>query len=364
MKKFLFVISHPAHYHMFKYVLKGLADRGHQVQVVIRPKDVLEQLCGNDGLNYIRLADRPPTGNLFALAWSLVKKDVDMLSIVRTAQPDLLLGSDGTIARVGTLLGIPSIEFSEDDARAIKLYALSSYSFFSHILSPEVTDAWLWSGKKVSYNGFQKLAYLHPRYFKPDQSVLKKYGLEDPYFIIRLSALTAYHDVGESGFQHNKIGKLVSLLELHGKVYITSEGKMDERFKKFELKIHPSDLHQVLYFASMLIGDSQSMTVEAALSGVPSFRLSSFVGKLSVLEELEQVYNLTYGFKPSDFDKMLDEIKELLKMDGYRSVFNTRRQQLLAEKIDVTSFYLWFIENYPESVKIMRENPDYQYTFR
>ena len=25
---------------------------------------------------------------------------------------------------------------------------------------------------------------------------------------------------------------------------------------------------------------------------------------------------------------------------------------------------VWFIENYPESVKIMKENPDYQYNFR
>jgi len=27
-------------------------------------------------------------------------------------------------------------------------------------------------------------------------------------------------------------------------------------------------------------------------------------------------------------------------------------------------FLVWFIENYPESNKIMKENPDYQYNFR
>ena len=36
---------------------------------------------------------------------------------------------------------------------------------------------------------------------------------------------------------------------------------------------------------------------------------------------------------------------------------------MLKEKIDVTAFMVWFIENYPESAKIMKENPDYQLRF-
>jgi len=37
---------------------------------------------------------------------------------------------------------------------------------------------------------------------------------------------------------------------------------------------------------------------------------------------------------------------------------------MLADKIDVTAFFVWFIENYPDSAKIMKENPDYQYKFK
>ena len=37
--------------------------------------------------------------------------------------------------------------------------------------------------------------------------------------------------------------------------------------------------------------------------------------------------------------------------------------KMLHEKIDVTAFYVWFIENYPQSAKIMKENPDYQLRF-
>jgi hypothetical protein len=37
---------------------------------------------------------------------------------------------------------------------------------------------------------------------------------------------------------------------------------------------------------------------------------------------------------------------------------------MLRDKIDVTAFMVWFIENYPDSVNIMKENPEYQDRFR
>ena len=37
---------------------------------------------------------------------------------------------------------------------------------------------------------------------------------------------------------------------------------------------------------------------------------------------------------------------------------------MLADKIDVIAFMAWFIENYPESANILKENTDYQYKFR
>ncbi len=48
----------------------------------------------------------------------------------------------------------------------------------------------------------------------------------------------------------------------------------------------------------------------------------------------------------------------------YHEQFQLRRQKMLLEKIDVTAFLVWFVENYPESAKIMKENPDYQWRFR
>ena len=34
------------------------------------------------------------------------------------------------------------------------------------------------------------------------------------------------------------------------------------------------------------------------------------------------------------------------------------------DKIDVTAFMVWFIENYPNSIKYIKATPDYQFEFK
>jgi hypothetical protein len=36
---------------------------------------------------------------------------------------------------------------------------------------------------------------------------------------------------------------------------------------------------------------------------------------------------------------------------------------MLSEKIDVTAFLVWFVQHWPESFSIMKQNPDYQNRF-
>lgn len=364
MSKYLYLISHPAHFHMFKFSLKELKKKGHEVIIVIRPKDILEQLCINYGLRYIKIKNRPKKYGLFGLALALINKDFEMLRIINEQKPDLLIASDGSVARVGFIKGIPSFEFSEDDAKAIKLYAITSYTFFTKIISPRIVDAWLWTKKKIAYDGYQKLAYLHPHQFSPSLEVKNKYINVDKYFILRFSALNAYHDFGIKGFYESLIMDIIARLSTYGKVYISSEKPLTPNLQKYALNINPLDIHHVLAFATMLIGDSQSMSGESAILGVPSIRYSSFVGKLSVLEELEHKYRLTFGFKPGNADEMLQKIDEILRIEDIKKEFSIRREKMLDDKIDVTAFFVWFIENYPESAKIMKENPDYQYFFK
>lgn len=119
-----------------------------------------------------------------------------------------------------------------------------------------------------------------------------------------------------------------------------------------------------MYYATMLIGDSQTMTSEAAVIGTPAIRSNTFVGRISYLEEEEHKYNLTYGFLPTNSEAMFQKIDELLALPDLKATWQERRMKMLEDKIDVSAFFVWFIENYPESAKIIRENPDYQFRFR
>jgi predicted glycosyltransferase len=52
-------------------------------------------------------------------------------------------------------------------------------------------------------------------------------------------------------------------------------------------------------FAEFFIGDSQSMTVESAVPGVPAIRVNDFVGRISAVRELETA-GLCFGFSPDE----------------------------------------------------------------
>ena len=53
-----------------------------------------------------------------------------------------------------------------------------------------------------------------------------------------------------------------------------------------------------------------------------------------------------------------------MNTNDFKSKIRIRRDEMIKKSIDVTSFMVWFVENYPESVKIMKENPEYQERFK
>ena len=99
----------------------------------------------------------------------------------------------------------------------------------------------------------------------------------------------------------------------------------------------------------MFVGDSQTMTSEAAVLGTPAVKCNSFAGRLAVPNELEQRYGLCYSFRPEQQEAFFAKIDELLSMPDLKAEWQTRRKKMLAEKIDYSAFLVWFLEHYPES---------------
>jgi hypothetical protein len=356
--KVLFMISHPAHFHMFRYTMDNLKHDGHEIVAVIRPKDVLESLCENAGLSFYKVKDRPKRWGLIGLGFSLVGKTQEVLKIARREKPDLLVGSDGVLAVVGKLIHKPSFEWFEDDVSIIKLYARLFFPLYTNIVSPTVCDAGKWANKQIVYPGYQKLAYLHPMRFTPDKTIVEKYfPVDKPYFLLRFSQLSAHHDQGIHGFTTEIAQRVIDMLSPHGAVFITSEKELPPQFEPFRLRINPLDIHHVMAFAKLYVGDSQSMAVEACMLGTPALRFNDFVGdkKISVLEELEHTYGLTCAIHSSQPDQLYMKLDEWLAIPNLNQEWHHRREKMLSEKIDVTAFYTWFLQDFPETLEKIRQ---------
>lgn len=357
-------LGHPAHFHMFKNVSEQLEKKGHTVEFIIKEKDVLKKLLVESNCSYsvIRKNERKANSKL-GLILSLLMMDFQMTSFLIKNRPDILVGT--YVALINKITGIPVIVTNEDDADVVPYFALTSYPLANAILNPIACNSGKWDKKAIKYSGYQELAYLHPNHFIPCEAVVEKYfSAKSPYFILRFAKLNAHHDKHIIGIDSQIAQKIIDLLQPYGQIYITSERELEPEFEQYRIRINPLDMHHVMAFAQIYIGDSQTMAAEAGVLGTPFVRFNDFVGKIGYLNELENVYKLGFGIKTNDVEKLYLTIEELLKMKNRSKVFSERRQKMLSEKIDYAKFLTWFIENYPESKKIMKENPDYQYNFR
>jgi predicted glycosyltransferase len=355
--KYLFYLGHPAHFHLFKYTIADLM-RHHDVLILCKKKDVLENLLKNSGWRYVNILPEGRKNGRAAVIMGLIKRDLRMLQVCREYKPDLLIGTSPEITHIGAVLHIPSVVVNEDDFDVVPLFSLMAYPLASAILSPSPCKLGRWESKAAKYPGYQKLAYLHPSRFDPDPSkVSSLFGDKQRFYLIRLVSLNAHHDAGIKGISDELAIRLVRRLEQSGQVWISSERELNPELALYRLVLDPSDIHHALYFADLLVSDSQSMSVEAAMLGTPSIRVSDFVGKISVLEELEHRHCLTLGVHPNNESKLFSLLDRLLIQTALKVEWKKRRTQMINESIDVTSYFVWFIRNYPQGFYEVQKNP-------
>lgn len=358
-------LGHPAQYHFFKYTIKALQERNHHVLILLKTKDVLEPLVKQSGLSYINIQKKSRKTTLFSITFAYFQRTWRIFCIAKKEKLELLIGTDAAVAQAAKLLSKPALTTLEDDVEIVSRLAKLTYPFTTHIITPMECNVGKWVGKKIGYEGYMKLAYLHPNQFTPNVEVLRSYIKEQKYCLIRLAQLTAFHDVGVTGLNVNLVLSIIKTLkELGYKAYISSESQLDESLVPYQLKIRVADIHDVMSGASVVISDSQSMSVEAAMLGIPSLRFSDFAGKIRILETLEHKYKLTFGIKTNNPQLLFSKLIELLSNPTLKEDFLSRRQEMLRNKIDVTAFMVWFIENYPQSAIVMKNNPNFQFQFK
>ncbi len=363
--KILIYLGHPAQFHFFKNSIRKLKENGNDIYILIKSKDVLEKLLQEEKFDYFNIQKKNRKNSTTSILIASIQRTIQVMKFSIKHNIDILLGTDSSIAQAAFILRKKSITTLEDDYKVIKKLCNLTYPFTNTILVPAVCDVGRWGNKKIGYQGYMKLAYLHPFRFTPDINIKKKYVDNEEYILIRIAKLNAYHDVGIKGLNRNILLEIIELGEKLGyKVFISAETKLEQEFEKYLLSINPSHIHHIISYASLLISDSQSMSVEASMLGIPSVRFSDFSGKISVLEELEHTYGLTYGVKTNNQEIFFEKVQNILSTPNLKKIYKDKHEKLLRDKIDVSSFLTWFIENYPGSLKTMKQNPEYQFNFK
>ena len=129
-------MGHPAHFHLFKNTILLLKEAGHDVKILIKKKDILEDLLKNQGWDFINIHAKERGDSKFKIALALLKRELALLKIVLQYKPHLMAGTSAEITHIGKITGIPSIVVNEDDADVVPLFAKIADPLATTILAP------------------------------------------------------------------------------------------------------------------------------------------------------------------------------------------------------------------------------------
>jgi len=358
--KIIFTINTPAQLHFYKNIIGILKNRGIEVKLIIRNYGETKILADEIILDYYFFSGKT---NLL----NYPKDILYLLKLYKKIKPDVVIGSLIYDAIPANLLNISLITFM-DSTILDKISFFLNFRFFINftdvIITPKTIENTL-GIKHLKINSYKELAYLSPNYFSPDGDIRTLLGLDrdEEYVLLRFNAFDAVHDLGIGGFRdHDKI-KLVKELEKYAKVFISSEAGVPDSIKDRVLKLPKSRIHDVIYSAKMLVADTGTMVTEAACLGTPAIMFHPKVKIMGNFIELEQKYQLIFGYD-SNPEFVIQKALKLIQIPNLKQEWQKRRERLLKDKIDITAFMVWFLENYPESFRMMKERPEIQERFK
>ncbi len=334
--KVIIDINHPAHVHFFKNLIWKLKEMNIEVIVTSTTKEISERLLDKYGIKYINLGKY--RSKLFFKFIDFLKIGIKYSIFCYKNKPDYIL-SISSARPFGRLVSKAKFFVFTDTEHAKEQIALFK-PFATKIFTPDCFLDDLGS-KQVRYNGYHELAYLHPNRFTPNPEVLKEIGLteKDKFFIVRFVSWDASHDVGQKGLSLEDKRKLTDTLKPHGKIIISSEKELPAEFEEYRMKICPTKMHDLLYYATMYIGEGGTMASEAACLGTYSIYINPL--EMGYTNEERDKYRLIY--QSTNINNIIEHFNDLdlkkLKVES-----KVKMKFLLSDKIDVTQYIVDYFE--------------------
>ncbi|WP_235270552.1 DUF354 domain-containing protein [Methanosarcina mazei] len=337
--KLMLDIGHPKDINTFRNVICLLQDHGHEVKIVARSKENIKDIIRNYGLE---CDFSPYYKNIIGKVFGILINDLWLYKKAKKYDPDIFISFGSPYAaHVSRLLGKIHLAYIDTEIAVPAIILMLPFTDKVYTSSSFYTNL---GPKQERFNGYYELAYLHPNYFKPNPEIPKKYDL-DKYIIIRLSALAAHHDINATGMHfktEEELQEYIDQLKKYGEIVIFSETAHWQTIEKYQLKNNPKDLHDLIYFSSLCIGEGATMASEAAILGTPSIYVSNT--QRGYLNELEKKYGLVYTVQKRD--EGLQKAIEILENKSFKSEWNLKRDRMLSEKTDVVEFVVKSIETY------------------
>jgi len=149
------------------------------------------------------------------------------------------------------------------------------------------------------------------------------------------------HDRRERGLSAKQKRHLVEVLQRRGRVLISSEGELTGDLADLAVRGPVERIHHLIAHARLVVGESATMSSEAAVLGVPAVFIAT-TGR-GYTDDQERRYGLVRHFTEDQYDMALTAIEEILAAPP--ATWHDARQRLLAEKIDVTAWMTDYFES-------------------
>jgi uncharacterized protein len=338
--RILIDILHPAHVHFFRNFYAEMSERGHELCITARDKDCSVDLLEQYGLPYQQISVQK-SGTL-GMVSELTARTASLLKVMQRFRPDVMTGIMGpSIALAGAVKRVPAVVFYDTEfARQTNWFV---YPLAHSVVTPDCYDGKV-RGNHLQYAGYHELAYLHPERFQPDPERLRAFGIDpgERYSILRFVSWEASHDRNENGLTVAKKRELVDLLARHGRVLISSEQALAPELAEYEVKGPVEDIHHLLAYAQMIVGESATMSSEAAVLGVPAVMIAT-TGR-GYTDDEERRYGLVRYFTEHQYEQAFSMVEEIAGSSP-RELGALARQRLLDDKIDVTQWMVDYFES-------------------
>jgi hypothetical protein len=330
-------VGHPAHVHFFRPAIAQLHERGHEVRITARAKDVTLELLDGFRLPYRVLSRAADHHAGLYLEWLV--RTARLVKALRGFAADVTAAVGGAfVAPAGRIARVPSLVFT--DTEHVRIDRLLTFPLATRICVPYSFRTEV-SGPITRYNGLHELAYLSPSRFRPEPGVLSAAGAAPPYAVVRFVSWGASHDRGHRGLAALGRDEVLRRLGRLCPIIVSDEGSRLAWSDGRALEIAPHHVHHVLARASLYIGEGATMATEAGLLGTPSVYVSSLVGTMGNFDLLAEAGLVESFVDPA---AALDRAEALLVAGDARREWERRAREFGARHVDVTAFIVEQLE--------------------